>query len=484
MSKAPSATVPVPEQASLLRRLTLVDSLMLLVGGIAGSAIFMTARDVARALPSPAMFLLVWVIGGAVSLLACFAFAELGAMYPEAGGQYVYLREAYGELTAFLYGWMYFSVVGSGSVGIIAVACASYLGVMMPVLSERHIVWNAGTWQVSRTQVAAIGIIALVTLINVLGVKRAAVLQNIATWLKYAAMLGFAALGLALGSGSWSHFHATPATASAPLHGWALISGFGVALIAVFWAYDGWVYIGQAAGEVQRPERNIPLALIGGILMVAVIYIAINATYLFALPLNAIASGESTTAEAAAAVLFSSAAGWWMSALVAVSCLGALSSAVLTGARVSYALAADGQFFRALARVHPRWRTPALALVVQAIWSSILALSGRYDQLFTFLMFVQVLSYALAVAGVVVLRRKRPQLARPYRCPGYPWVPALYCVTAVAWAGNTLWQSPRESLYGVAIVVLGLPGYFYWRRARPAAGATQPADRPQSQAAR
>jgi APA family basic amino acid/polyamine antiporter len=459
-------------QPTLVRRLTLLDSLMLLVGGIVGSAIFMTARDTAQSLPSPALFLLVWVAGGLVSLMACFAFAELGAMFPQAGGQYVYFREAFGELPAFLYGWMYFAVVGPATTAALSVACAKYLGVLLPAIFDQKIVLQVSVfnhlWILTRTQLAALGIIALVTWVNVIGVKRAAVLQNVATWMKYAAMAMFVVFGFALGKGSWSHFHAGPQAAMP--HGFALASAFGVALIGIFFAYDGWVYIGQAAGEVQRPERNLPLALIGGILLVMAIYVSVNAAYVYALPLPAIASGDVTTASPAAAALFMPAAGWWIAGLVSLSCFGALSCNILSSARVTYSLSADGQFFRVMGKVHPLWRTPIVALIAMGIWGGVLALSGSYDQLFTFLMFLQVLSYGLAVVGVFVLRRKRPDVARPFLCPGYPWLPALYVLIAVAWAANTVWQKPAESVIGLVILALGLPGYFYWRRKRGMAG--------------
>ena len=440
--------------------------MMLLVGGIIGSAIFLTSRDIAAELPTPLLFMGVWIVGGLVSLLACFAFAEMGAMYPQAGGQYVYLREAFGDFIAFLYGWMYFTVVGSGTLAALAVAAASYFGVIVPAISAQHIVVAAGSWQLTRAHIVALGVIALLTWINIIGVKKAAVLQNIAGWLKYAAMATFVVLGFAIGKGSLAHFHAASSTATAVPHAsnWSLLSAFGVALIAVFWAYDGWVYVGQAAGEVKRPERDIPRALILGLLLVCAIYVSMNAAYLFALPLPQIAAGEETTARAAAAALFSPAMGKWIAALVAVSCFGALSSAILSEARVSYAMAEDGLFFRRMARVNPRWRTPVFSLRAQAVWGGMLALSGRYDQIFTYIMFVQVLSYGLAVAGLFVLRRKRPDLPRPYRCTGYPLLPGLYVTIAALWALNTLWQRPKESLAGIIIVALGLPGYLYWRR--------------------
>jgi APA family basic amino acid/polyamine antiporter len=276
-------------------------------------------------------------------------------------------------------------------------------------------------------------------------------------------MAMFVIFGFLIGKGAFSNF-----TISAPgatsMASWAGISGFGVALISVFWAYDGWVYVGLAAGEVKNPGRNLPLALIGGILLVCAIYVSMNLAYIYGLGLPQIMSGESTTAHMAASSLISSRAGWWISALVAVSCFGACSSAILSTARVSYAMASDGLFFPQMARVHPAWHTPWVSLVVQAIWAALLTLSGRYDQIITYIMSMGVISYGLAVAGLFVLRRKYPDKPRPYRCTGYPVLPAIYIVVAALWAGNTLWQRPLESLAGAVIVLIGLPGYYFWRK--------------------
>jgi basic amino acid/polyamine antiporter, APA family len=450
-------------QPSLIRGLSLFDSVMLLVGGIIGSAIFLTPRDVAAALPSPALFLAVWVAGGAISMLAAFAFAELGAMYPQAGGPYVYLREAYGDLVAFLYGWMIFTVNNGGTVAAISVAFASYLAALVPAISAEHVLLRVGAWQLTRVHLVALAANAVLTIVNVVGLRRAAVLQNVATWMKYTAMAVFVVLGFAIGKGSLAHFFSAGASLHSAGYG-ALFSGFGVALIAVLWAYDGWVYVTWAAGEVKRPERNLPLALIIGILLVAAVYVAMNVVYLYGIDVAHIAGGEQTTARAVAETLFSTNAGRWLSALIALSCFGALSSCVLSGARVYFAMARDGVFFRSMARVHPRWHTPALSLLAQAIWGAILTLSiADYDRLFTYLMFMGVVSYALTVAALFILRRTRPDVARPYRCTGYPFLPAIYLVIATLWALNTLWQRPLESLLGIGIVLVGVPFYFYWR---------------------
>jgi len=236
-----------------------------------------------------------------------------------------------------------------------------------------------------------------------------------------------------------------------------------VALIAVFWGYDSWTYIGWVAGEVKHPQRTIPRSLVISILIVATIYVLMNVLYVYAMPISDIAQHE-TIARAAAERLFSPAAGVWISAMIALSSFGATSAAILSGARVYYAMAADGLFFRRMGTIHPRWRTPAFSLIIQGIWASILTLSGRYDQLFTYAIFMGVLASCLTVAGLFILRRKHPEMARPFRCTGYPWVPALYVLVSGAWALNTLYERPLESFGGTLIVLLGIPGYLYWKR--------------------
>ncbi len=459
------APVSRTEQPHLVRGLSLLDSVLLMVGGIIGSGIFLTPGAIAAALPRTSLFLLIWVAGGLITLFACFAIAELGAMFPDAGGQYIFLREAYGEAPAFMYGWMLFTVGGTGTVATLAVAFAEYFGVLLPVFSAHAPIVTIAGHALTRGHVVSLVSIGLLTITNVLGLRRGATLQNIATFLKFAAIVIFVTLGFLIGKGSWSHFHDVSSSATALTAGnWPLLSAVGVALIAVFWAYDGFVYITWVAGEVKNPQRTLPRAMIIGILIVAACYIAMNVSYLYALPIGAIA-GEDTIARAAAITLFSPVAARWLAAMIAISCFGAMSSAILSGARVYYAMAHDGVFFHAMARVHPRWLTPAFSLVVQGVWASVLALSGRYDQLFTYVMFGMVLSYVATVAGLFVLRWKRPDAPRPYRCTGYPWLPLLYLLIGGSWALNAAWQRPMEALAGAVIVLIGLPGYFYWRYA-------------------
>ena len=302
----------------------------------------------------------------------------------------------------------------------------------------------------------------LLTAINVLGLKRGSALINAATWAKFAAIGLFVLLGLAIGHGSWANLRVSiPVDQPVSLPG--VISGFGVALIAVFWAFDGWVYITWVAGEIKNPQRVLPRALVLGILLVAAIYISVSVVYLYALPITQVAK-EETIAQAAATTLFSSKAAKLLGATIALSCFGAASSAILCSARVSYAMARDGVFFQAMGRVHPRYRTPAISLIALSSWACVLALSGTFDQLYTYVMFMMVLSYVAAVAGLFVLRRKHPHAHRPYRCTGYPYLPALYVFFAGAWALNSVVTRPKETLIGIFIVFLGAPFYVLWRR--------------------
>jgi basic amino acid/polyamine antiporter, APA family len=453
--------VSAPHAPTLVRGLSLLDSVMLMVGGIIGSGIFLTAGQIATAVHKPLYFLGVWFVGGLISLLACFAFAEMAAMYPEAGGQYIYLREAYGEFPAFLYGWMVFTVGQSGTIAALAVGFAEYFGAILPFASAHKPVAIFLGWTLTRGHLVATAAIILLTIINILGLKRGSALVNAATWAKFAAIGIFVLLGLAIGKGSWANY-----SVSLPLDQPAslahVISGFGVALIAVFWAYDGWVYVTWVSGEIKNPQRVLPRALLLGILLVGLIYMSVSVVYLYALPITQVAN-ETTIAQSAAVALFSSNAAKWLGATIALSCFGAASSAILCSARVTYAMARDGAFFHAMGRVHPRYRTPAFSLVLIGAWSIVLALNGSYDQLYTYVMFMMILSYVAGVAALFVLRRKRPDVPRPYRCTGYPVLPALYLVMAGAWALNSVVTRPKETLVGIGIVFLGAPFYAFWR---------------------
>ena len=480
----PASVQPVPEtqsdsQPSLVRGLSLLDSVLLLVSGIIGSSIFLTAKDIATPLPQPVLFLLVWVLGAVISLFACAAFAELGSMFPDSGGQYVFLREAYGDLVAFLYGWMLFAVANGGTIAALSVASAAYIGQVFPVVSQEHVVaafhipwpvlgnghlvFTAAEIVLTRAHIFGLVLIAALTYVNVVGLRWGTLLQNVSTWTKFTAMAAFVVLGFAVGKGDWSHFHSHGVSLTMGLGPAQLISALGVGLIAVFWAYDGWVYITWVAGEVKNPRRNVPLAMVLGVLAVGAIYMAMNMTYVYALPLTEVAQHE-TIAHAAAAALFSPRAALWLSLVIAISCFSAAATCTLSGARVYMAMAQDGVFFKRMAVIHPKWRTPAFSLIGQGILAAALTVSGRYDQLYTYVIFGMVLSYTLTVIGLFILRWKRPDIPRPYRCAGYPWLPAIYVLIGTAWTLNTIFTRPWEAFWGMVIILIGVPGYLYWKR--------------------
>jgi APA family basic amino acid/polyamine antiporter len=466
MNAASPATESVTpgQKPGLVRGLSLLDSVLLLVSGIIGSSIFLTAKDIAGPLPNPTLFFLVWVLGGVISLCACVAFAELGSMFPDSGGQYIYLREAYGDLVAFLYGWMLFAVANGGTIAALSVASAAYMGNIIPAISQDHVIFSLAGMPFTRAHAVGLALIVILTYVNVVGLRWGALIQNVSTWTKFIAMSAFVVLGFAIGKGHWSNFSArAPGGLSMGLSAGQLISALGVGLIAVFWAYDGWVYITWVAGEVKDPRRNVPLAMVLGVLVVGAIYLAMNMTYVYALPLSEIAKHE-TIVHDAATVLFSSGAAGWLSAMIAVSCFSAAAACTLAGSRVYLAMAQDGVFFRSMAAIHPKWRTPAFSLIGQGLWAAVLTMSGRYDQLYTYVIFGMVLSYTLTVIGLFILRWKRPDVPRPYRCTGYPWLPGIYVLVGVAWTLNTIIQRPTEAFWGAAIVLIGVPGYLYWKR--------------------
>jgi APA family basic amino acid/polyamine antiporter len=466
-----TADPPIADNAkpTLVRGLGLLDSVLLLVSGVIGSSIFLTAKDIAGPLPQPVLFLAVWVLGAVISLCAALAFAELGSMFPDSGGQYIYLREAYGDLTAFLYGWMLFSVANGGTIAALSVASAAYLGQVFPVVSQEHVAFAIFGIAVTRAHLLGLLLIAVLTYVNVVGLRWGTLLQNVSTWTKFTAMAAFVTLGLAFGKGNWSNFRAHGVGLTMGLGPAQLISAMGVGLIAVYWAYDGWVYITWVAGEVKNPRRNVPLAMVLGVLAVGVIYVAMNVTYVYALPLKEVAAHE-TIAHAAATALFSPAAAVWLSLMIAISCFSAAATCTLSGARVYQAMAQDGIFFKRMAVIHPKWRTPAFSLIGQGIWAAALTISGRYDQLYTYVILGMVLSYELTVIAMFWLRWKRPEIPRPYRCTGYPWLPGIYVIAGAAWLLNTVWKRPAEAFWSIFIVLIGVPGYLYWKRSNRKTG--------------
>ena len=456
-------SIPRKGPVTLARRLTLLDATLIVVGGVIGSAIFITPADVARQIPNPIFSILLWVVAGMVALLAGFAFAELGAMFPEAGGQYVYIREGYGHFAAFLYGWVLFTAGNSAGLAGVAMGFALFVGKVFSPLSAETVLYSHAVlpgivWHFTRGSLVAIVSILVLTLVNMRGVKLAAILQNFTGLLTLACVGLMVVLGLTLGNGSWTHFSSAPSVST-----WPPLSAIGIAFVALFWTYDGWNIISWVAGEIKEAERNLPRAMILGIVLVILTYVSANVVFIYAMPMAQLAR-QTTLAQAAVSVLFSDNMGRLVSLVIAISCFGSMSVVILGGARVYYAMAKDGVFIPSLKTLHPSWRTPVVSLVAQCIWVCVLSASGGYEQIYTCFTFMMTATYAITVGVVFILRRTRPDAARPYRSFGYPWLPGLYLLIAIIFLINTLVERPVESLAGLLLAFTGIPAYYYWRR--------------------
>ena len=452
-------------EAGLRRALGAWDGALITIGAVLGTAIFLTPADIARVLPHPGLILAAWVLGGLLTLAGALTYAEMGAMFPRAGGMYHFLKEAYGPLAGFLFGWASFLVIMSGGVAALAAGFGEYLGGFVPFFSTAHLLVTVpvGAWRWNLTGGAVAGVLAIIflTAVNLFGVKEGAWVQNAMTILKVGSLAALAGVGLFL-----------PAPVrpdlAAPLPP-AVIAPFGIAMISVLWAYDGWYCFALSAGEVRDPGRNIPRGLIFGTAALIAIYGLINFVYLRALPISEL-SRTARVGEAAARALFGAGAAPLVSAAILVSIFGCLSANILTCSRIYQPMAEDGLFFRSLARISPRHRVPTGSLAAQAAWASVLVLSGTFEQLYTYVVFVEVLFYAATGAALYVLRRARPGVPRPYRTWGYPWMPALFIFASLALMANTLKERPAESLIGIALLALGLPAYLAWRRTRASPG--------------
>ncbi len=455
------------KKIELIRQLGLFDSAMIMMGIVIGSGIFVTTGIMAKTLPSAGLILLAWVVGGLLTLAGALTYAELGAAMPEAGGQYVYLREAYGPLPAFLFGWVLFLVYNTGGIAGLAAAFAEYLGWFFPFLSTKNVIFSTQlnlfgfhlSYKLTMAQAAAAVVIIFLSIVNYLGVGLGKTVQNILTVIKIAILFLIIVFGFAFSKGSAVDLSLNPGS----LGFGQIIAGFAASLVAVAWAFDGWNNVTFVAGEIKNPGRNLPRALILGTVSVTVLYVLVNYIYLYALPVNE-AAGVVRIAEKACNALFSGTYAALITGVVILSIFGSINGSILAGPRVFYAMAKDKLFFRKVAEVHPRYRTPGFAIVIQAVWAVILALSGTFTQLLTFCIFSAIMFWIAAAAAVFTLRKKRPDLHRPYKTPGYPVVPALFIVASVGILLNTLIESPVESLAGIGITLIGIPVYFIWSR--------------------
>jgi APA family basic amino acid/polyamine antiporter len=495
-------------QPHLVRGLGLFSATAIVIGSMIGSGIFIVSADIGRLVASPALLIAAWLVTTVMTIIAALSYGELAAMMPTAGGQYVYLREALGPLWGFLYGWTLFLVIQTGTIAAVAVSFGKFSGVFFPGISSTHWIWHVakvpawrlgpmvlGNMDIGLSSAGLVGIvtIAILTAVNIFGVKLGALVQDVFTTAKVAALLGLVGFGLFLGRNAqaisanfgpnWSAFWHNASFSS--LHPVEVGVGGPTALVGIFtiiaiaqvgslFSADAWNSVTFTAGEVRNPSRNLPLSLAMGTGLVLLLYILANLVYLTALPLQGDPNGTTVVSRGiqyaaedrvATAVLeqaFHSAGAYLMAAAILISTFGCNNGLILSGARVYYAMSRDGLFFKATGQLHPRYKTPVASLIVQSTWACLLCLSGTYGQLLDFTMFAALLFYILTIGGLFVLRVKKPDAERPYRAFGYPVLPALYILMTIWICVVLLRYKPQYTWPGLAIVLLGVPVYFLW----------------------
>jgi APA family basic amino acid/polyamine antiporter len=446
-ARCPQGRAMNDRPSSLARVLSLRDLIAIVFGTVIGSGVFIIPGTVLREVGARVdVSLAVWAIGGVLSLLGALTYGELGAMQPEAGGLYVYIRDAFGSLPAFLYGWSLFFVIGSGSAATLAVASTLYLGKLIPLNPlAMHLV--------------PLVLIGFCALLNVRGTKQSAM---VTTWLTVTKIAAIAAMTIGLLIVGRAPGAVVP-PAPPPITGLALFSASGLAMIATLWAYEGWQYVTFSAGETRDPQRTFPRGIIIGTAGIVALYVLANIAYIRVLGGTGVARSDRVAADAVGAA-FGPAAAVVIVIVAEIAVLSALNSVILTAPRVFYAMARDGVFFRRLAEVHPRFGTPAFAILTSAAWAMLLAATGTYEQLLTYVIFSGWIFYGLGALAVFWYRRYRPDMPRPFQVPGYPVTPALFVLSALALVVNTMFGQPMRAAIGLGIVLLGAPAFFAWRR--------------------
>ena len=419
---------------------------MINVGGIIGSGIFMVPATVALYTTSSSLFFMVWILGGIISLFGALSVAELGAAMPRAGGQYVYLNEAYGPVWGYLYGWSAVAVINTASIAAVGVAFAEYLS-FFTSLSSFDI------------KSIAIASIIILTIINVIDVKSGARFQNWFTFTKIASIIIVILLGLFLDGGSTqnlSPFFNDQSFSS-------LVGPLGLAMVAVLWTFDGWIFITYVAGEVKNPGRNIPLSIIYCMIIIVSVYLALNYVLVFALGFDKMIGSELVMSDAAS-IFIGNQGGAIITIIILISLIGANNGFILTSARINYAMAKNKLFFKQAASIHPKYKSPSNALIIQCVWACILTFTGTFNQLITYIIFASWIFYGMSAGAVIILRFKKPELKRPYKTPLYPWIPIIFILFAIFLTINTIMEAPRDAGIGTLLILAGLPFYYYWNK--------------------
>jgi len=494
------------QDKELVQGLGLTSATMLVMGSMIGSGIFIVSAEISREVDSPALLIGAWAVAGFMTIVAALSYGELAAMMPRAGGQYVYLREALGPLWGFLYGWTLFLVIQTGTIAAVGVAFGKFLGVFVPSISSSNWIWHI--WKVPAIHVGpmvlgnmdvgintqnlmAILLVIFLSIVNIFGLKTGATIQNIFTAAKVSALLGLAVFGFSLGrnagavAANFGNFwhnaglgaqHAVQVGVGGPIVMVGTLTILAVAQVGSLFSADAWNNVTFTAGEVKNPSRNLPLSLALGTGVVIALYIACNFIYLMALPLDGSASAatilgrgikyaaEDRVGTAVMTQMFGSLGGWLMAAAIMISGFGCANGLILSGARVYYAMAKDGLFFRKVAKLHPTYKTPAVSLMVQMVWACLLCVSGSYGQLLDYIIFAVLVFYILTIVGLFVLRRTRPEANRPYRAVGYPVLPIIYIVMALFIDVVLLRYKPQFTWPGLIVVLLGIPVYYAWSR--------------------
>ncbi|GAB3820580.1 APC family permease [Pontibacter rugosus] len=459
------------------REITLFDAIMIVTGGMIGSGIFIVTADISRTVISPGYMLLVWVISGFLTMVGAISYGELSSMFPNVGGQYVYLKEAYNKMVAFLYGWTLFLVIQTGVIAAVGVAFARFTGVLIPWFSEDNVLLQAGSFQFTSVQLLAIVSIIYLTYINSRGVKSGKLIQNIFGSTKLIALFGLILFGLLFGvndtaiEANFSDFWGPSGAAAAVPTGMALVSALGIAMVGALFSADSWNNIGFSGDEIVNPKRTIVLSMVIGSAIVMGVYLLINLVYLLVLPMHG--NPQATTvfgqgitfasndrvATAVAEVVGGYQATIAIAILIMISTFGCNNGAILSGARVYYAIAKDGLFFEKMGKLNKNG-VPAAALWLQCIWACVLCLTGTYGDLLDYVVFAVMLFYILTIIGVFVLRIKRPELPRPYKAWGYPLLPALYVLLSSAICLILLIDKPKFTWPGLIIVAMGIPVFY------------------------